>query len=370
MRLIATLPVEKEAFQLSTFLKSQDISNGYEPFVDAERGVTVYQIWVVREEDMERACLWVEKFQQDPADPTFHPKETLMRADIEGAPPQLKGFFRPALTHFLIAVCAILFVWNATEEQQIEEKEGKLAEEVKLSPLHQNLFFDFPASYVFLEKELQGVSLQGYKEIKDLPPEVQALFKKAEQIPYWQGLVPVIMDWKGTGWHYLRTVPLFEKIGQGEVWRLFTPTLLHADFLHLLFNMVWLLFLGKQIEERLKIGKMALFVLIAAVVSNLAQYAISGPYFLGFSGVILAMVGYIWIRQRSAPWEGYPLQRSVLNTIFFFVIAMFALDLIASVLQLLEVTTQSLHIANTAHLVGGAVGICLGKIRFFSKGRS
>ena len=46
-----------------------------------------------------------------------------------------------------------------------------------------------------------------------------------------------------------KEIPLFEKIRQGELWRLFTPCILHRDFLHILFNMIWVWILVKQIEE-------------------------------------------------------------------------------------------------------------------------
>ena len=103
----------------------------------------------------------------------------------------------------------------------------------------------------------------------------------------------------------------FEKIRQGEVWRLFTPCLLHFDFLHILFNMAWLWILGKQIEERIHWKKLGLLILIVGIVSNTAQYLVSGPSFLGFSGIVVGMAGFIWMRQRNAPWEGYPLSRIV-----------------------------------------------------------
>jgi murein DD-endopeptidase MepM/ murein hydrolase activator NlpD len=52
------------------------------------------------------------------------------------------------------------------------------------------------------------------------------------------------------------TVKLGEKISQGQVWRLFTPCLMHRDFLHILFNMVWVWLLAKQVEERMRKFKM------------------------------------------------------------------------------------------------------------------
>jgi GlpG protein len=102
---------------------------------------------------------------------------------------------------------------------------------------------------------------------------------------------------------------------------------MHSDFFHILFNMLWLWALGKQIEERLKKGKLCLLIIILSVVSNCCQYLVSGPYFLGFSAVIVGFAGFIWSRQIKAPWEGYPLQKTTLLFILLFVLAMFGLEL-------------------------------------------
>ena len=45
----------------------------------------------------------------------------------------------------------------------------------------------------------------------------------------------------------------------------FFPILLHADIFHLFFNMLWLIVLGKQIEQRLKTGRYVLFILLIAM---------------------------------------------------------------------------------------------------------
>src|SRR5687768_723465 len=45
--------------------------------------------------------------------------------------------------------------------------------------------------------------------------------------------------------------PLYEgpQIREGQVWRLVTSILPHADFLHLAFNLYWLWVLGSVVEE-------------------------------------------------------------------------------------------------------------------------
>ena len=60
-----------------------------------------------------------------------------------------------------------------------------------------------------------------------------------------------------------------------------------------------------------------------------------GPYFLGFSGIITGMIGYILVRQKIAPWEGY----NIPNAVFYFIGIFMAYSLITgnSVNQLLTV---------------------------------
>jgi GlpG protein len=131
--------------------------------------------------------------------------------------------------------------------------------------------------------------------------------------------------------------------------------------------MAWLFILGRQIEERISRWRMILMILIIGVVANVAQYLMDGPFFLGFSGVIVGMAGFIWMRQKHAPWEGYPLQRATSVFIFLFVLAMFALELVGFSLQFFSVTSLSPNIANTAHIVGGVLGLLFGRYSFFSR---
>lgn len=85
------------------------------------------------------------------------------------------------------------------------------------------------------------------------------------------------------------------EILHGQLWRLITPIFIHLSILHILFNMLWFKDLGYLIE--FKFGKKDLLTLIgiSGVLSNLLQYCISGPQFGGMSGVLYAMLGYVWV---------------------------------------------------------------------------
>ena len=83
----------------------------------------------------------------------------------------------------------------------------------------------------------------------------------------------------------------FPEIRAGQVWRLVTPIFLHAGVLHLVFNMLWLYQLGGQIEAQESSGYFAVMVLVLAVICNTGQYVVSGPLFIGMSGVVYGLLG-------------------------------------------------------------------------------
>ena len=102
----------------------------------------------------------------------------------------------------------------------------------------------------------------------------------------------------------------------GQFWRLFTPIFLHFSPLHILFNMYWLHVLGSQIE-RLKGSKFFItFVLALALFSNLAQFFMSGPLFGGMSGVVYGLFGYVFIKCKFDPGDGFYIDSFTANIMF------------------------------------------------------
>ncbi len=91
---------------------------------------------------------------------------------------------------------------------------------------------------------------------------------------------------------------LFYEVGRGQFWRLITPIFLHMSFLHILFNMLWFKDLGYLIEFNFKKNFLLLFVLLTGLFSNICQYLVSGPQFGGMSGVLYAMLGFIWVYKK------------------------------------------------------------------------
>lgn len=139
------------------------------------------------------------------------------------------------------------------------------------------------------------------------------------------------------------------ELRHGQVWRLITPIFLHANAMHLLFNMLWLIDLGGTIERRKKAWFLGLLALASAVFPNLAQYFWAGPAFLGMSGVVYGLFGYVWMKDRYAPDEGLALNPHT----SFYMLAWLVVCM----------TGWLGPIANTAHVGGLVVGVLFGGTR-------
>lgn len=271
------------------------------------------------------------------------------------------------LTYVVILTCILLFAFSAIQSTKLIKDDGILGVTIGMTPIQQELMFEYPKSNQVLDQLIAKYNLRSAKELNQLPQDELQQIQKAQEIPTWRGVLGKFTSWYKKS-DQPSDGPLFVQIKEGQLWRLFTPCLLHASLLHILFNMLWAWVLLKQIEERLSRWKILILIVIIGVVSNIAQYFVSGPYFLGFSGVVCGLVGYIWVRQNVAPWEGYPLHRSTIIFILVFVGAMFALEIVSLASSLLFAKEVSANIANTAHIIGGLTGALLGRIPFFSRG--
>lgn len=114
------------------------------------------------------------------------------------------------------------------------------------------------------------------------------------------------------------------QVRAGELWRLFTPALIHFNFLHLLFDMYWLFYLGNMIESRQGHLHFILLTLALAVGSNLAQYIYAGPFFGGMSGVDYGLFGYVWLRGKFDPASGLYINRQTVVLMVVWFIACFS----------------------------------------------
>ena len=374
MRLIGTIQGEKEAYQFSSFLKEEEIEYSCEPDISEEN---TFRFWVMDEDQLEVASHWLEEFKKSPGDPRFetkaHPIDT--QGVSAGQSEKREDFVRKIhtqklrrqrmpLTRLMVVLCVILFFWNQQQSKALPQKSAEVGFET-LTPLFIHLAYDAPSVLSQLVEFFKHYPMQTKEELEQAPEEAKEVYQKINTTPVWEGLYHVLLDWPQAKEELY--APMFIKLREGEVWRLFTPCLIHGSFLHILFNMMWLWMLGGQLEERLKKWQYLVITLIIGVVSNTVQYLMSGPFFIGYSGIVCGLVGFIWMRQRRAPWEGYPLPRS--STVFLgvFVLGMWSLQLISFVLLRFHLAEFSLNIANSAHIAGAISGMILGSIPLFSK---
>ena len=134
---------------------------------------------------------------------------------------------------------------------------------------------------------------------------------------------------------------------QGEVWRLVTPIFLHLDILHLVFNMFWLNIFAGTIERQKGTPALLGMVLLIAVVSNFSQYWFAGPAFGGMSGVLYGLFGYLWMRSKFLPGDGFFMPNQTVVVLLLWLVACM-------------IPPMSAKVANAAHVSGLISGILIG----------
>lgn len=288
MRAIAHLPTEETARVFGDYLYVHGIENQVEH--DTADGWTV---WIVEEDKMEAARTLLEEFLRNPTDPRFR---------TEGKP------------------AAAL---RAEKEKTEEAYRKKLKDRRHLfRPLRGYKFG--PLTFALIVASVAVFLLSKFGTDKHA---VRFLF---------------ITDFEQSD-HYIRWVAGLAEIRHGQLWRLFTPMLVHFNVLHILFNMMWLADLGSMVEGRQSTWYLAVLVLVLSGVSNVAQFFVSGPMFGGMSGVVYGLLGYVWLRGRFDPGSGLFVHPTTMAFMIIWFVAGFS-GLLGS-------------IANTAHGVGLLIGL-------------
>ena len=142
------------------------------------------------------------------------------------------------------------------------------------------------------------------------------------------------------------------EVRHGQVWRLITPIFIHFGFLHIALNMLWLWQLGGAIEYTRGPSVLVNLILVSAIISNWAEFQASGPLFGGMSGVIFALLGYLWAQGRFNPTFGFRLNSGLVTMVMsWFVICW------SGVLEMFGI-----HIANFAHTAGLISGALIGLV--------
>ncbi len=373
MRLIGEFKDERQSFGFQAFLKKEGIQSLYDSTKDTT-GQTTFRLWIVEEDDFDRAWAFYQEWQKNPHDDRFEPKQEKAEPVVSktAAPRWKVRMVRQqgssfSLNNLIILICGLLFVLNGFQENRIKTQKGEAASQLSFTPLEKKLVFDYSQYFVNLEKFLDEYPVRTMADIKELPADGKDAFQKAKDTPTWKGLTDLLMKRSWKEYEQLPAGTLFGKIRQGEIWRLYSPVLLHGNWLHILFNMAWLWLLGRQIEQRIGIFRYLLLSLIIGIIANVAQYMMSGPEFLGYSGIVMGMVGFIWMRQKKAPWEGYPLNPTIVRFVVIYVAILLGLEMVSLGLDFFHVTELYANIANTAHIMGGLTGVLLARLPFFSR---
>jgi GlpG protein len=386
--------------KFSTFLAAKGIEHSIEEVVERNWGSENFgnknfHLWIQDEDDVDAVKKYLEAFLQNPNDSQFAPNESKdldvqlpriafsptkrfveqkLKNQLKPEKIELKTYQRPKfrLTNFLIAICCtilLLEMWTSKEDKEIPLVVQK--EIITTAPVTKALLFDYPEKYELIDKIAALYGYQALAKPQDLPAPGKFLYEKYLKTESFEGLYPLFVNWglelRGVKpKEEIVETPLFEKIREGEFWRLVTPIFLHADILHLFFNMIWLLILGLQLEDRLGRLRYILFTILVAIFSNISQYLVSGPAFIGYSGVICGMVFFIRARQKIAPWEGYQMSSATFIFIVFFIGTLALLSTLNFALDVFQFHSFLVGIANTAHLTGALAGYLLGQLKFFS----
>lgn len=107
-----------------------------------------------------------------------------------------------------------------------------------------------------------------------------------------------------------------ELIMQGEVWRFFTPLLLHGSILHIVFNMYALYNLGPGLERHYGHGRFLTLYLAGGFAGNVLSFLLSSSPSLGSSTAIFGLLGAqgAFIHQNRQ-YLGGVAQRALMNIV-------------------------------------------------------
>lgn len=387
MRLICTIDTassREDPHAFSAYLTHQGIENQKEPL-----SAHTFRIWVYDEDAVPKAQALYAQYQSDPhqkeyqerlfAPPVAPPAaQTQLVHTEEGETPPLAVRVRrrrllspdpygPLSLCVLLLSCFLFFWAQMGKGISLPPQIPGVVTAPMMAPVEKALAYDYPSYFQLRDEFFLLYPPQDIEEKVAPSAEAEQLLTQLRQEKTWMGFYDrLLLSMRVPGAAASSSRPSFERIREGEYWRLFTPSLLHFDFLHILFNVLWFILLGNQIEFRIGWWRYLLLLITTGVFSNSAQYLVSGPFFIGLSGIVCGLAAFIWARQQVAPWEGYLLQRFTLLFLAVFVFGMFALQLIFFFLQLLGKMEAPIGIANTAHLVGALVGYLLGRLRFFA----
>jgi GlpG protein len=328
MRHLGDLDNLQQAKTLASYL----LVKGIESHVD-DSGSSGAEIWVKDEDRIDEAISAYEEFQQNPTDSKYAGAIAVakdIRREQERKSKEIKkrivtaGKFmqpkKPRLTIALIVVCVVVGLMT------------NLGEVKRDHPIY---------------KALQFTSIDN-ETFQELAPSLSE---------------PIRDDIR------LRTASLM----RGQVWRLFTPVLIHYSIMHIAFNM-WMFFqFGGLLERRYNWKRLGLLVLLCAAIPNFVQCVVpeglggsaaampEGSNHIitavgGMSGVVYGLFGYVWMKSVFDRGFGFRIPDS---SIIIMMVWLFGC-IFAETLAQNGIRFFPTNVANWAHGVGLLVGLVAG----------
>jgi len=309
-----------------------------------------YEVWIIEEDHLAEASRQFTEFSADPQDDKYRQAATQARKVREQLRQraqqfqknivrvnQRTGLRKPPLCLAILIICIVSFALS-------------------------NFRFDDTSAWVrgLAFMAVSGETLAGM--VAQSPGEVEELLDSR----------------RNADLHWIQTPTPATSLLRGEIWRALTPAFLHGSFIHIIFNMYWLVSLGFLIERREGTRLMLGLVLAAGIIPNLLQglmpvdwdgtgirwtsdgQALLVP-FCGFSGVVYGLFGFVWLRGVQCFVPEYQLPPALV----VLMIAWFLLGVIG-----LDQTLVGIKMANWGHGGGLAIGMLLATLPIGRSGQS
>ncbi|WP_439257434.1 rhomboid family intramembrane serine protease [Lonepinella sp. BR2271] len=142
-----------------------------------------------------------------------------------------------------------------------------------------------------------------------------------------------------------------EPVEQQDYWRYLTHTLMHLSMAHIGFNLAWWWLFGGAIEKTFGSLTLILLYLIAGVGSGLAQNWASGPWFFGLSGVVYAVMGFVFCVDKFDRHRQFDLPEGFFSMLLVGIAFGFISPFIG------------IEMGNAAHISGLIIGLIFGFLR-------
>ncbi|MFQ5843775.1 MAG: rhomboid family intramembrane serine protease [Planctomycetota bacterium] len=171
--------------------------------------------------------------------------------------------------------------------------------------------------------------------------------------------LPVMLGW----WGYVEAGALTrDRLWRGQLWRLLSSLLLHADWVHLLFNGLSLYFVGAAVARGLGRRPFTSFLVVTALAGQAASVLLTRPDALelprmGISGGVFGLLGLVLgVEYADRPsWGRYLRRPNVVLVLFFLVLnTLLALGVFDRFLGM-----SSGQLDHAAHCGGFAAGLVL-----------